>query len=240
MSNEKNNNKEVVGKKVEDNNKSLLSLLDIEQEQIEAEKAFLSHDIVAKVSGYRISKDSEDRPFKVQIQTKMIDAENGSLIDETFTLSGAVKEADMKAIKGKFIKVVDVNRYQHIERNFQNVETGRTYTYGGDLENMSVVDGDTSELEPFSINSSCVITLDSVANVLKKGVPSGDVRLISIKENEDGSVNTFECKLKHTTFKYEKDQFNKAIGKTIKINFLKEVVIKGDLYRSTDVMPELV
>jgi len=92
--------------------KSIFDLLDIEE--AENERAFLSHTITAKVDGYRITNDSQDRAIKVQIQNKSIDEESGALVDFTFTLNaepGIIKENEIKDLVGKHIKVADVIRY---------------------------------------------------------------------------------------------------------------------------------
>lgn len=231
-----------VSNKVEIVEKSIFDLLDIEE--IENEKAFLSHTIEAKIDGYRITNDVHDRPIKVQFQNKSIDENSGALVDFTFTLSadvGIIKESDIKDLVGKIIKVSDVIRYVDVNRNNMGQEISRQYRYGGEWGNMVVVPN--SKVENNEVNSYVEINLTSVSNVMKKNKPVGDVKLISIKKVNDGSVKTFEIKLKHNgeiNRKLEKDMFKPILGKKIRINGIKDSRINGKTFYSTEKMPVLV
>ncbi|QFR42890.1 hypothetical protein [Sulfurimonas xiamenensis] len=219
--------------------KSLMEMLDIDKEAVEQEQAFMRFDITALINAYRISTDSEGRPNKVQLKTAVIDEETGGLIENTFTLNGAIKEDDIKKLIGKYVKVTDITRYTHIDRDFQGNERSRTHTFGGKLENMKVVEDTSAIKEKFSINAYVEIDLVSVSNVMKKDKPTGDVKLISIKNESDGSIKTFECKLKATEMKYDKKMFTPVLDKKIRINFIKDVRVNGSTFYSTEVFPEL-
>lgn len=218
--------------------KSIFELLD--QEEQENEQAFLSHTIEAKISGYRLTRDENDRVIKCQLQNKMIEEETGALIDNTFTLNaeaGVIKESEVKDLIGKTVKVIDIIRYPDVNRDSQNREISRTYRYGGEWANMVVVPN--SLISDYDLNTFVEIDLTSVSNVLKKGNPTGDVKLISIKNDTDGSVKTFECKLKHNKIgtKLNKDMFKPVIGKVIKINYLNDMRFNGQTLYSTETMP---
>lgn len=218
--------------------KSIFDLLDIEE--AENDRAFLSHTITAKVDGYRITNDSQDRAIKVQIQNKSIDEETGALVDFTFTLNaepGIIKENEIKDLIGKHIKVSDVIRYVDVNRNSAGQELSRQYRYGGEYANMVVLAN--SKVENNEVNTFVEIELSSVSNAMKKGNPTGDVNLISIKKESDGSVKTFEIKLKHDELgmKLNKEMFKPILGKQIRINGITDNRINGKTYYSTLLMP---
>lgn len=218
--------------------KSIFDLLDIEE--AENDRAFLSHTITAKVDGYRITNDSQDRAIKVQIQNKSIDEETGALVDFTFTLNaepGIIKENEIKDLVGKHIKVSDVIRYVDVNRNATGQELSRQYRYGAEYANMVVLAN--SKVENNEVNTFVEIELSSVSNSMKKGNPTGDVNLISIKKDNDGSVKTFEIKLKHDELgrKLNKDMFKPILGKKIRINGITDSRINGKTYYSTLLMP---
>lgn len=241
MENTKPENKNIVEKKEELKlSKSLLEMLDIDKEAAENEQAFIKFDITALINAYRITNDSEDRPYKVQLKTAVIDEETGGLIENTFTLNGDIKENEIKALIGKYVKVSNITRYTHIDRDFQGNEKSRTHTFGGKLENMKVLTKTDDITEKFSINGYVEIDLVSVSNVMKKDKTTGDVKLISIKNEPDGSIKTFECKLKATGMKYDKKMFAPVLDKKIRINYIKDSRINGTTFYSTEIMPELV
>jgi len=218
--------------------KSIFDLLDIEE--AENERAFLSHTITAKVDGYRITNDSQDRAVKVQIQNKSIDEETGALVDFTFTLNaepGIIKENEIKDLIGKHIKVSDVIRYVDVNRNAAGQELSRQYRYGAEYANMVVLAN--SKVENNEVNTFVEIELSSVSNAMKKGNPTGDVNLISIKKESDGSVKTFEIKLKNDELgmKLNKEMFKPILGKKIRINGITDSRINGKTYYSTLLMP---
>lgn len=243
------NDKKIENKKVDTNvsnapkteEKSIFDLLDIEE--AENEKAFLSHTIIAKVNGYRITNDSQDRAIKVQIQNKSTDEETGALVDFTFTLSaepGIIKESEIKDLIGKKIKVSDIIRYADVNKNSMGQEISRTHRYGGEYANMIVVPN--TPVENNEVNTYVdEIILTSVSNVMKKGIPTGDVNLISIKNDTDGSVKTFEIKLKHDEIgrKLNKDMFKPILNKKIRVNFINDNRINGKTFYNTLVMPTL-
>lgn len=232
-------------KSVKENNNSILSLLQIDEEEAVAEQAFLRHDITAKVDGYSLREfDDNGKPKKVQIQTKHIDEESGALVEFTFTLKGNIEENRVKGWKGKFIKVTDVTRYTTVERDMNGNETARTHRFGGELENASIVN--VTDIDGYELNSYVEVELTSVANVMKKDKkgnnnPTGDVTFISIKEDAEGSIKTFECKFKHDIdgMKYDRKQFSAVIGKKIRINGIKDTRFRGETRYSTELMPEL-
>ncbi len=219
---------------------NIFDLLAIEEQ--ENEQAFLSHTIIAKISGYRLSRDENDRVIKCQIQNKMIDKDTGALINFTFTLNaeaGIIKENEVKGMVGKTIKVIDIVRYTDINKNSMGQEISREHRYGGQWANMIVIPN--SNVESYELNSFVNIDLTSVSNALKKGNPTGDVKLISIKTENDGSVKTFECKLKHNKIgkKLDKAMFKPVLGRKIRINKLTDSRINGTTYYSTEDMPAL-
>lgn len=220
---------------------SIFDLLDIEEQ--ETQEAFLSHTIIAKVNGFRLTTDTDGKVIKVQIQNKMIEEETGALIDFTFTLNadaGVMKESEIKELIGKTIKVVDIVRYTDVNRNSMGQEISRQHRYGGKYANMVVLAN--SNVESYELNTFVEIELTSVSNVLKKGNATGDVKLVSIKTDSDGSVKTFECKLKHNKIgrKLDKAMFKPVLGKTIRINRLIDSRINGTTYYSTEDMPSQV
>jgi len=222
------------------NEKSIFDLLDMEE--AENEKAFLTHIITSKVTGYKFTNDSEDRIIKVQIQNRSINEESGALVDFTFTLNaeaGIIKENDIKDLVGKYIKVIDVIRYVDVNRDFNDKELSRDFRYGGEYANMVVLAN--SQVEDWEVNTYVDIEVISVANVIKKEKPTGDVKIISIKV-EDGSAKTFECKLKHDelNMKLNKEMFKPILGKTIRIRNLTDMRMNGKTYYSTLTMPEQV
>jgi len=220
---------------------SILDFLNIQEEEVAKNEAFVKHTITAKVSGYRLKPDEDGKIMKVQIKTAEIDEDNGSLIENTFTLTSekALKEADIKALKGKHIQVQDVTRYAHIDRDFKGNEKSRTYTFGALYKNMEVL-GEREDLELFDLKSYVRITLNSVANIMKAGKETGDVKLISIKENEDGTIQTFTCVLKQTKeLKYNKEMFEPLKGKELIINYIEEYRRNNETFYSTKVAPEV-
>lgn len=215
-----------------------LDLLDIDlEEQIQEE--FIKHIITSKVSGFR-AVETKEGIKAVQMQCKTIDEETGLLIDFTFKLNSdnQIKDSDVEKYIGKTIKVEEMNRYTTVERDTMNREIARTFAYGGELANVKVVEAIEGD---FEVNSYVEIELTSVANVMKKDKPTGNVKLISIKE-EGTESRTFECTLKKDELKVELDrkQFSKLVGKKIRINGLKENRFAGKLTYSTLKAFELV
>ena len=219
---------------------SILDFLNIQEEEVAKIEQFVKHTITAKVSGYRLYKNEEDKITKVQIKTAEIDEENGQLVENTFTLNAdIIKEKDIKDLKGKHIQVKKINRYAHIDRDFKGNEKSRTYTFGGDMENMEVL-GEREDLPLYDLNSYVEVQLSSVANIMKQGKATGDVRLISIKENEDASIQTFSCTLKKGERAYDKDMFEPLKGKTLVVNYLNEFRKNSETFYSTEVVPEVI
>lgn len=240
MKNKQNDteNKKIISQ--ETKTQSLLDFLNLEKDEKESDNnAFVKHNITAQVSGYRFYKNDEDIIDKVQIKTAVINEENGNLIEETFTLRGKIIEKDIISLKGQHILVKNVTRYTKIERDFKGNEKSRTHTFGAELENMTVL-GLKTELEPFDRNSFVEIELKSVANILKQGKAIGDVSLISVKENEDGTIQTFKCKLKSAKNQsYDKTMFEPVIGKILIINYINEIRMNGNTFYNTEIVPEV-
>lgn len=218
--------------------KSIFDLLDIEEQ--ENEQAFLSHTIISKVDGYRMKLDDDERIIGFQVQNKMIDDETSELVDFTFTLNaevGVIKESEVKQLIGKTIKAINIVRYTDINKNSMGQEISRQHRYGGKYADMVVVA--YSSVKSHEVNTYVELEISSVANVLKKGNPTGDVKLISIKTENNGSIKTFNCKLKHNDIgrKLEKSMFKPILGKTIRINHITDSRINGETYYSTSTMP---
>lgn len=217
---------------------AFLALLDIDADQ-KIQEEFIKHIITSKVSGFR-PIETEDGIKAVQIQCKSVDKETGNLIDFTFKLNSdeQIKDEDITKYIGKTVQVKDMNRYTSIERDTQNREIARTFAYGGELTNVKVV----SDIEEaYEVNSYVEVELTSVANVMKKDKPTGNVKLISIKE-EGTESRTFECTLKNDELKVDLDrkQFAGLVGKKIRINGIKENRFAGKLTYSTVKAFELV
>jgi len=227
--------------KAEETN-GIFNLLDIQEEDTQEE--FLNHTIITKVTHFgNFSKNAEGKIVKVQIQNKAIDEESKELIDFTFTLSaepGIIKENNLKDLVGKYIKVINVNRYVKTHKDAKEREIGRDMTYGAEYIDMVVMPN--TKVEHFEVNTFVEIELTSVSDVIKKDKPTGDVKLISIKADSDGSAKTFECKFKHDDLgiKLNKDMFKPILGKKIRVNFLNDARMNGKTYYSTKTMPEQV
>jgi len=218
---------------------SLLDFLNIrDEEDKQKEEQFIKHEITAKINAFRISRDAEDKAHKASLKVATIDKENGSLIEESFTINGNIDEDFIESLVGQYVKVKNVYRHTFIERDFTGKEVRREYAYSADLVDLTVLD--IKEGPVWDLYSFVEIRLDSVANVMRKGNPTGDVKLISIKENEDGSASTFECKLKGTVTKWNKEVFALALGKTIKIQYIVDRRINGKIFYSTEVVPLVV
>jgi len=233
-----------VSQKVEASN-SIFDLLIMDEEEASNEQAFLRHEMKCYVSFVKRIETEDGVNDKVQIQSKSINEETGALEDFTFTLNSEEKNTtiDQKVydLKDKVIYVSDLIRYTTVHRDSQNRETARDYNFGGEYANCKVINEDIHGAE---LNSYVLINLTSVTNVTKnlngKKVATGDVKLISLKTTDDG-IKTFECKLKHDKLNVNlnRGMFDKVINKDIKINGIKDSRINGNIYYSTEEMPEI-
>lgn len=180
------------------------------------EPDFFSFRIMAEVTGIKKNKDDNT---KVQVQTKKIDKVTGDLIEETFTLNNEDGFTDeiLKSFYKKNIRVENATEYQEIIRNPQTKRIeNRIKRYGRDFKELKVLN-ETLE-EPFTLNKYCKVNLVSVRPVMKKGKSTGDVKLISMIE-EDFDQRTFVCVLKGSKdVKWDASKFDKMKNKEVYIS----------------------